>query len=445
MLQKDAVSAADDLSEVIHRCMLNEVFLLLDFISGRSDSTLAGLGGMVDPARPDRAMTATEALTALNHIRYPPPDSENDRARDATILIQAKDRLNNLARPATGLSVAYTTMFVGGAFAGDGWGSRVSAAARRSKRLGWLFGSSWAEPATRSTLAAHAFPSLVASALRFRTFVFCIMICALLITVFSVWVSFQVALGRSLMLRFDALDQQKMDISTRIYAAEHEAAPSAGALAPRLCGEHGTAPRTVEQQQLCDTASDWQRKNELAYRDLRNYAGNWGLRALTPAAAAGAGGQKPAGSSTIEDSQSEQLAASVLTAFSTSIMPVLFALLGTSAAVVRGIYRHVRERTLTPRQLNLTLIRLPLGLVAGVSVGLLFSPTVATIQGGSGLAGGLALSASGVAFLAGYGVEAVFSLFDALLKRVFSAGAPDEPTAPRKAADATEPQAAAQP
>ena len=417
MAEHDIIRATRDLDEVIHRCLLNEVFLLLDFISGRSDTTLVGLDGMIDPAQPGRPMTSTETLTMLNHIRYPPPNSENDRARDATVLLQAKDRLNNLSRPATGLSVAYTTMFAGGGtLRGDGWGSRLADFFRRPAR------DRSADLATRATLAVNAYPSLVQSARRFRVAVFTLMIGALGVTVLSVWVSYEVALGRSLMLRFDALDRQQTDLATRIYAAEYNAATGNSTKVQRLCAQ---ATGSVEQQQLCDAYDDWQRKNKLAYRDLQNYAHAWGVRGLTPRSAA------IDVSSADPEGQSEQLAASVLTAFSTSVLPVQFGLLGSAAAVVRSIYGHVRLRTLTPRQLNLALIRLPLGLVAGVSVGLLFSPDVAPVQGGngSGLAGGLTLSASGVAFLAGYGVEAVFSLFDALLRRLFTLD-PSDPAAP---------------
>ena len=421
MPKQDIVQSAADLDEVIHRCLLNEVFLLLDFISGRPDCTLTDLDGTIDPAQPGRAMTSTETLMVLNHIRYPPPDSPADRARDATVLLQAKDRLNSLSRPATGLSVAYTTMFAGGAATPGGWWA---------SRPHWMLRGEAADPVTRATLAVAAYPSLIGSAKRFRLAVAGLMVGALTVTLLSVWVSYEVAFGRSLMLRLDALDRQQTELATRIYAAEQSMAATGAGKIARLCAEN---PRSVDQQQLCDLYGDWQQKNTLAYRDLQNYTRLWGLQALTPHPPAGQAG--PAGApASGQAGQSEQLAASILASFSTTILPVLFGLLGTTAAVVRSIYGHVRERTLTPRQLNLALIRLPLGLVAGVSVGLLFSPDAASVQGASGLAGGLNLSASSVAFLAGYGVEAVFSLFDAVLKRVFTQETPaPTPTTVRRA------------
>jgi hypothetical protein len=44
------------------------------------------------------------------------------------------------------------------------------------------------------------------------------------------------------------------------------------------------------------------------------------------------------------------------------------------------------------------------------------------VQGVSNVAGAVTLSATALAFLAGYGAEAFFSMIDDLLKRVFSLG-----------------------
>jgi hypothetical protein len=64
----------------------------------------------------------------------------------------------------------------------------------------------------------------------------------------------------------------------------------------------------------------------------------------------------------------------------------------------------------------------PLGLVAGLAVGLIISTSGSPVQGVSNVAGAVTLSATALAFLAGYGAEAFFSMIDDLLKRVFSLG-----------------------
>jgi hypothetical protein len=73
---------------------------------------------------------------------------------------------------------------------------------------------------------------------------------------------------------------------------------------------------------------------------------------------------------------------------------------------------------LSPRDYALSLVRLPLGVMAGLAVGLFFSPStsVAVPQGvGTGIASTLTLTAGGLAFLAGYGAEAFFRMLDQVI------------------------------
>lgn len=122
----------------------------------------------------------------------------------------------------------------------------------------------------------------------------------------------------------------------------------------------------------------------------------------------------------------------VMTVFSTYILPMMFGLLGTAIAAIRAIQSKVRDYELGPRDLILTLMGLPIGLVAGVAVGLFYAPSSAPSTGGGNLAGDLSLSAAGLGFLAGYGSEAFFKSLDALLTRVFTARASTPPPAPKQ-------------
>lgn len=73
-----------------------------------------------------------------------------------------------------------------------------------------------------------------------------------------------------------------------------------------------------------------------------------------------------------------------------------------------------------------TLLALPLGLVAGVAVGLFYSPSSAPpVAGGSGLAANLSLTASGLGFLAGYGSRPFFDTLGSLLNTVFKVNGHD--------------------
>ncbi len=116
----------------------------------------------------------------------------------------------------------------------------------------------------------------------------------------------------------------------------------------------------------------------------------------------------------------EATVASVLSLFSTYVLPAMFGLLGTLAAIMRSIQAKVRDSLLGPRDFPLTALGLVIGPVAGLAVGLFFTPTEATTSGATGLAGSVSLSASGLGFLAGYGADAFFKFVDALLMRVFA-------------------------
>ena len=71
------------LDELIFRQDLNEVHLLIDFISGRADRSLSTLS-MPHPTTPDKTMTSGEIAEAISKMRYPPPEG--------TPVINAKSR-----------------------------------------------------------------------------------------------------------------------------------------------------------------------------------------------------------------------------------------------------------------------------------------------------------------------------------------------------------------
>jgi len=114
-------------------------------------------------------------------------------------------------------------------------------------------------------------------------------------------------------------------------------------------------------------------------------------------------------------------------------MPLVFGILGSLLYVLLDHFTKLRSNTLNPKDLSLMPLRLILGLVIASCVSLLVtsyaSPSQAaasaTAAGGpppvSSLIASLTLSASGLAFLAGFGAEAVFTLLQNLIERVFAA------------------------
>jgi hypothetical protein len=101
----------------------------------------------------------------------------------------------------------------------------------------------------------------------------------------------------------------------------------------------------------------------------------------------------------------------------TAVLPFLYGLLGAGAAIVRSLSRKIRASLLSPRDLHLSLQQLALGAVIGACIGLFVaSPTDAA----EGLLGPVALSASALSFVAGFGVEAVFQGIESLITRIFN-------------------------
>ncbi len=88
------------------------------------------------------------------------------------------------------------------------------------------------------------------------------------------------------------------------------------------------------------------------------------------------------------------------------ILPVLFGTMGAVAYVIRTISDQIRTTTFFSNSPIRHMMRVALGALAGLVIGLF-----------SGLSAQLSLPPLALAFLAGYGVEAVFSTFDAIVAR----------------------------
>ena len=88
------------------------------------------------------------------------------------------------------------------------------------------------------------------------------------------------------------------------------------------------------------------------------------------------------------------------------ILPVLLGTMGAVAYVIRAISDQIRTTTFSSNSPIRHVMRVALGALAGLVIGLF-----------SGLSAQLSLSPLALAFLAGYGVEAVFSTFDAIVSR----------------------------
>ncbi|HXO01462.1 MAG TPA: hypothetical protein VN900_05355 [Stellaceae bacterium] len=384
----------DAIDKLIFKRDVDEVHLLIDFISGRADKNLTNLeipNPAYDPTvQPPMSPTlnSTEAVKHLALIRYPPSKIERVKAEDAALLLLARDRLAALASPARSATIAYTEMFIGSEVDGRDY---------------------------RRNLAVNTFPNLVSHVSKFKKLyigLICLTFIWLILTALTYW---DVAMGRSILQGIDQLNKEKATIVQSNPAAATCAASSTDAICARV--NTLTEKMTVANSKLSEFI------NCTADCKPVFHVVRWGFLLC------GFDPEEPVDGT---DKFLTDRMAFVLTVFSTYILPMMFGLLGTMIAAVRAIQSKVRDYELGPRDLILTLMGLPIGLVAGVAVGLFYAPSAAPTTGTGNLAGELSLSAVGLGFLAGYGSEAFFKSLDALLARVFTARASTPPPAARQ-------------
>jgi hypothetical protein len=386
------------LEEVIFKRELNEVYLLIDFISGRTDRSLDRLTDLPGPAADltTPPLSPSQVISTVCQFRYPPTGSAEVNGNNAAFLLRVKDKLNRLADPAGGFSIAFTSLFVG----------------QRAKK---------ADHGEYSCLefARRAYPSLERGAQRLRHLLLGLSFCAGFLVILAAWTSGHVALGQALPRRLDEVRQQSTALATSSNTAPAPGSPAAtGAGSPAVV----PPPKAISRQLALAYQDIGEYKRSSSFRFLEGMLDPGRQRVTSCVAAsaepdaAAASGKSPRACN--DSPGSEQAVAAVLAVFTNYALPMLFGLLGTTAAAVRDIQNKVRESTLSPRDYALSLVRLPLGVMAGLAVGLFFSPStsVAVPQGvGTGIASTLTLTAGGLAFLAGYGAEAFFRMLDQVI------------------------------
>lgn len=447
--------------------LISEIRMLLDFITGSPVQTLKDLV-VPDPMQPRTGddnpvlLRNTAILNRLNDIEARATQDGGDplTSQDRSFLQLLRDALGAMVRPATGLTIAYTSMVVG----------------RQRGRY----------DQSRAVRAASAYPTLTAIAWRHRWAQRLLLLLAVAVTAAAVWQSAHVALGRSLLQNVQALQTQQVALEgekTKLLEANRPpplATPTTigGVMLPaapivRLCDRprilawklqrDGNAPLQLDasstatlfespaQQALCDRDTILASKFLVAHEGLLRFSSDWAsivrpggeiwdwiAKAVESKPATRSNGPvlaslDSAGTSPIEAAAAprpEQVdvdffIAPVLLVWGNYFLPILFALLGATVYVILDFYSKLRDSLLAPRDAVLSWIRLVLGMVLGACVGLFFSTANPSASGaapsGAAMAESITLSASGLAFIAGFGVEGVFGMLDSLVRRVFSA------------------------
>lgn len=470
---------------------LNEVYLLLDFVSGRPDKHLSSLNDIVsnpyykekpsdEDARKDKGnsniaqplniaqpetmrytdcerLSSSQAIELVCSLKYPPEQdqTESDRGKDAAFLLLLKDALNGVAFPARGLTIAYTTMFTADR-------SRTSGSRGGSSGAGGPGADPTSPNTSRVDAADKAFPSLVESARQFAWWRTVLIWIGVVITAISALLIWLVTYGAQLAAGFDEAKRNDTESAARVYNQlevenkdQKKGTPDISKICKisNICFAQASAdgkkepPQTEFKSDAADTANSATSAvqvlcDDYAYQHARLCAAvgdvdayrrslvftvaEWILpihERQPPMAGqdAGPGGRQ-------EDARS---VAGVLATMSNYLLPILFGVVGTITALVRDIQAKITDSLLSPRDKTLALIRLPLGMVAGVMVGLFFNPTRIAEQTRESI-GLFTISASGIAFLAGYGAEAFFAALDGLVAKLFGISDASARPAPSK-------------
>ena len=429
---------------------LSEVHLLIDFLSGRADKSLAGLANvavMDAEGQPVTAITPQQVVEEICKISYPPEGALAAKAEQAAFMEVVKDRLNYLAAPARGLTVAFTSMFAGVARSESPAGSwRLPSILWNSfqERVGLNRDKSGAAAFS----AIQAYPNLERQARRFRAFYEFLPWMALALVAFIAYFNWDLSVSNSVLQQTSSAEAEYAKLFTAdkaflptVAACEATEKAIAAAQAPA-----NADARLAAQRAACDEAENLRAKRADSLRNLSAL--------LTPFATYTVLGRfdvplylHPVGFAVsligpvpppqtpdlatkgrrtrISDpAPRADLALAVVSGLSGIVIPTLFGLLGTLAGLLRSITAKVRDSVLAPRDYTVAWVSMFLGMAAGLTVGLFFN---GADPGGSiarGLGGTVTISAAGLAFLGGFGAETFFTFLDGVMARLMPATPP---------------------
>ncbi|MCG5071874.1 hypothetical protein [Paraburkholderia tagetis] len=408
----DDGSASNTFDELIFKRDLNEVHLLLDFISGRPGSHISDIGDIKFPDRSSAngaVLTTHQVIERICELRYPPPTAQSmqDKEDNAALLLYVKDRLNTIAFPACGLTVAYTYVFL----EETGDSKRQSALPVHSQ--------------TRAQIAKTAYPGLVVSAKRFRRFHKSVAWAGAAITLLAALLLWLVAYGVQLTSRFEDDQRSAADVTAQIYAQvdkENAAIPAAQQShdsVPVRCHAGQVDKQSNQIRLLCNQWSYFQARYDKSISDVATFADHSPSRWLMTPFPASPGLKEKVEGEYVARQENIQSITLVLSAYASYVLPVMFGVVGTIASFLRDVSNRITGSILAPHDETVAIMRLILGAIAGLAVGLFFTPASVSAQVSSG-AGVLTLSASAIAFLAGYGADGFFRMIDMMITRVFS-------------------------
>ncbi|MSP01137.1 MAG: hypothetical protein EXR07_08835 [Acetobacteraceae bacterium] len=431
-----------------------EVYLLLDFLSGRADRSLrptsneqansllqeqlhlaaraanSGLGAGEKAPQNERAKVRQQIEEDLQDptllvlrtmgMNYPIAEHDKDFEANAAFLIRARDVLNARAAPATGASIAFTSMV-----------------AARGSRPGTV-----SNVVSTREFAETAYPGLQLEAKQLKAWISrwrWVLVGVLLLTIV---VSAYTACGKVMLDTLDAVRRDGGAVQKELGAVPKELeaflrelkAATAAEKTPPAIGQEKTAQANAQEKPRpctkpsenpavapvsCYPTEDLRLRNEVTHN-------NMALWLFQPSLETDTGVQADWKTEATQKAVG-QWAVVAMAILGNYFMPILYGFLGSLAFVLRRYYDRLAAQILSPRDLHANKIRLLLGTLIGGSIGLVYSGT-GTSQATGTLGLAVTLSTSAFAFLAGYGVEGVFKTLDALIAHVFRVNGTEKAT-----------------
>lgn len=405
-----------DSAPAIFSQQLWEVQLLIDFLSGNPTRRLP------DQASAEAAGLPGDWVEQVCKITWPPSGSAGSQADQEALLLRVKDYLNALATPANGFSVAFTLLVTQ---EDDNVAAKPNA---RHKAGGIGYGMRQsALTESRGSLACKAYPDLVSKSRTFRRGMWWIAAGLAIWLGFTCLLSWDIAIGNSNLAQLTAAQGEWASAQAKIVDAESAQLATAGkadttnppagkpSSAPSVayCDQPKILPpvianniklpvyNSVNQFDLCEKLKKAEEKLHAAQSNVRGWL--WF-----------------SSDARTSDDQSVLYATALANMLGSGVLPICYGFLGAGAAVLRLLSKRMRNSLLTPRDLSLALQQLALGAVVGACIGLFVAGPTSQGSGQTGLLGPVSLSASGLSFVAGFGVDAVFSALETLIARLFN-------------------------
>jgi hypothetical protein len=417
-----------DATDEYRKALIAEIRILIRAISGDPGKDLSQL--KVDWRDKDQPLRYPDVVELISST----PASKKEQLEQLGLLHVIRDALTRMTNPATGYSIAYTNLVIGNEFKQNSEGTY--------------------------DLATRAYGGLSLMATMHRWFIRVLVLIAVIMAIFGSWEATKATLGRSLLQALQPLREQQTTLAKDKYKLDTELAslqtgspgsaqvPLTAAVA--VCSKYKEArdahtdlnvpkEKLAEVLDVCGRDQILLKNFEIAHGELNSYLCDWpgmvgGLYApIGRAAGAVLSTLHLRGASGCAQTATDDVefrVAPIVQVVTTYILPFTFGVIGSLLYVLLQHYQNLRSNLLIPRDHVLGYLRVALGIVVAASVSMLITsasgptaPTAPPLSGSTApdsLVGSLTLTTSLITFLAGFGAEAVFTLLQNLVDRVFS-------------------------